>query len=158
EEFEERVTRAKRWLLSAKPFSMEERSMQLHALADAGASASARAPSVQALKSAQNQDGSWSQLPGIGPDVYATGQALYALHVSGDVPVKDPAYQKGVEWLLQNQLADGSWFAPSRAVPVQPHTFESFPHSWHQFISDAASCWATMAILFTLPDKATPKN
>ena len=153
EEFEERVTRAKRWLLSAKPFSMEERSMQLNALADAGASASERAPFVKALKSAQNQDGSWSQLPGIGPDAYATGQALYALHVSGDVPVKDPTYQKGVEWLLQNQLADGSWFAPSRAVPVQPHTFESFPNGWHQFISEAASSWATMALLFTLPDK-----
>jgi ankyrin repeat protein len=153
EEFEDRVSRAKRWLLSAKPFSMEERSMQLNALADAGASASERAPFVKALKSAQNEDGSWSQLPGIRPDAYATGQALYALHVSGDVPTKDSAYQKGIDWLLRNQLADGSWFAPSRAVPVQPHTFESFPNGWHQFISEAASSWATMALLFTLPDK-----
>jgi hypothetical protein len=153
EEFEERISRAKRWLLSAKPFSIEERSMQLNALADAGASVSERAPFVKALKSAQNQDGSWSQLPGIRSDAYATGQALYALYVSGDVPAKDPVYQKGVEWLLRNQLADGSWFAPSRAVPVQPHTFESFPNGWHQFISEAASSWATMALLFTLPDK-----
>ena len=38
EEFKERVDRAKRWLLSAKAFSTEERSMQLNALADAGAS------------------------------------------------------------------------------------------------------------------------
>jgi ankyrin repeat protein len=153
EEFEERIRRAKRWLLSAKPFSMEERSMQLIALADAGASASERGPFVKALKSAQNQGGSWSQLSGIRSDAYATGQALYALHVSGDVPIKDPAYQKGVEWLLRNQLADGSWFAPTRAVPIQPHTFESFPNGWHQFISEAASSWATMALLFTLPDK-----
>jgi ankyrin repeat protein len=153
EEFEERIGRAKRWLLSAKPFSIEERSMQLNALADAGASASERAQFVKALKSAQNQDGSWSQLPGIRSDAYATGEVLYALHVSGDVPVKDPVYEKGVEWLLRNQLADGSWFAPTRAVPVQPHTFESFPNGWHQFISEAASSWATMALLFTLPDK-----
>jgi ankyrin repeat protein len=153
EEFKERVARAKRWLLSAKAFSTEERSMQLNALADAGASRSERAPFVRALKAAQNQDGSWSQLPGVRPDAYATGEALYALHVSGSVPANDPVYQKGVQWLLRNQLADGSWFAPTRAVPVQPHTFESFPNGWHQFISDAASCWATMALLFTLPDK-----
>jgi len=153
EEFEERQTRAKRWLLAAKPYSNEERSMQLNALADAGASMPERASAVKALKSAQNPDGSWSQLPGIPPDAYATGQALYALHVSGDVPTKDPVYQKGVEWLLRNQLADGSWFVPSRAVPIQPHTFESFPNGWHQFISEAGSSWATMALLFTLPDK-----
>ncbi len=42
EEFKERVERAKRWLLSAKAFSTEERSMQINALADAGASASTR--------------------------------------------------------------------------------------------------------------------
>ena len=127
--------------------------MQLNALADADASASERAPFVKALKAVQNQDGSWSQLPGIPADAYATGQALYALHVSGDVSTDDPAYKKGVQWLLQNQLADGSWFAPTRAVPVQPHTFESFPNGWHQFISDSASSWATMALLYTLPDK-----
>jgi ankyrin repeat protein len=153
EEFEERVSRAKRWLVSARPFSLEERSMQLNGLADAGASASERAPFVKALKSAQNQDGSWSQLPGVPADAYATGEALYALHLSGNVATNDPTYQKGVQWLLRNQLADGTWFAPSRAVPVQPHTFESFPNGWHQFVSEAASCWATMALLFTLPDK-----
>src|SRR5213593_4274694 len=64
----------------------------------------------------------------------------------------------GVQWLLRNQLADGSWFAPARAVPVQPHTFESFPNGWHQFVSDAASCWATMALLFTMPDKPHSGN
>src|SRR5213594_1539973 len=155
EEFKERVERAKRWLLSTKAYSTEERSMQLNALADAGASVAERAPFVKSLKAAQNQDGSWSQLPGIPGEAYATGEALYALHVSGDVPTKDPIYQKGVRWLLRNQLADGSWFVPTVAVPVQPHTFESgFPHGWSQFASEAGSSWATMALLFTLPDKS----
>jgi hypothetical protein len=54
---------------------------------------------------------------------------------------------------LRNQLPDGSWFVPTRAVPVQPHTFESgFPHGWNQFVSDGASSWAAMALLFALPD------
>jgi ankyrin repeat protein len=153
EEFEQRVSRARQWLISAKAYSVEERAMQLNGLADSGASDSERAPFVEALKAAQNPDGSWSQLPGVRADAYATGEALYALHLSGKVATTDPTYRKGVEWLLRNQLEDGSWFVPSRAVPVQPHTFESFPHGWHQFISDAASCWATMALLFTLPDK-----
>jgi len=153
EEFEERLARARRWLLSATASSEEERSMQLNGLADAGATVSERAPFVKALKAAQNQDGSWSQLPGIPGEAYATGEALYALHVSGTVPTKDPVYRRGVQWLLRNQLTDGSWFVPTRAVPVQPHTFESgFPHGWNQFVSDGASSWAAMALLFTLPD------
>jgi hypothetical protein len=153
EEFETRVARAKRWLLSAAPYSTEERSMQLNGLADAGASATERAASVRALKATQNADGSWSQLPGMPAEAYATGEALYALHVSGDVPVNDSVYQRGIQWLLKNQLSDGTWFVPALAVPVQPHTFESFPHGWHQFASEAGSSWATLALLYTLPDK-----
>ena len=153
EEFRDRVAHAKRWLLGAKASSQEERSMQLNALADTGASASERAPFVRALKADQNTDGSWSLLPGIPGEAYSTGEALYALHVSGGVPTTDAVYRLGVQWLLRNQLADGSWFMPTRAVPVQPHTFESgFPHGWHQFASAGASSWATMALLFTLPD------
>ena len=109
---------------------------------------------MSALKAAQADDGSWSVLPGIPGEAYATGEALYALHVSGAVPTTDPVYQRGVRWLLRNQLPDGSWFMPARAVPVQPHTFESgFPHGWHQFASDGASSWATMALLYSLPDR-----
>ena len=153
-EFDERFARAKRWLLAAKAHSSEEHAMQLNGLADAGASPSERAPFVSALKAAQAEDGSWSVLPGIPGEAYATGEILYALHVSGNVPTTDPVYQKGIRWLLRNQLADGSWFMPARAVPVQPHTFESgFPHGWHQFASAGASSWATMALLFTLPDR-----
>jgi squalene cyclase len=153
EEFKVRFGSAKKWLLSTKAVSEEERSMQLLGLADAGATVSERALFVKALKSSQNADGSWSLLPGYPGEAYATGQALYALHIGGEVSTKDPAYEKGVEWLLRNQLSDGSWFMPTRAVPVQPHTFESgFPHGWHQFASDTASSWAAMALLFTLPD------
>src|ERR1700691_4784546 len=66
EEFQDRIARAKRWLHSAQASSQEERSMQLNALADAGASASERAPFVSALKAAQNKEGTGGGLPGIG--------------------------------------------------------------------------------------------
>jgi ankyrin repeat protein len=154
EEFEERFARARRWMLSARATSQEERAMQLNALADAGATASERAPFVKALKAQQHPDGSWNQLPGTPAEAYATGEALYALHVSGGVPTSDSVYQKGVRWLLRHQLDDGSWFVPTRAVPVQPHTFESgFPHGWHQFASAGGSSWAAMALLLTLRDR-----
>jgi ankyrin repeat protein len=158
DEFQERYERAKKWLLATKAVSEEERSMQLLGLADAGATSSERAPFVKALENSQNTDGSWSVLPGWPGEAYATGEALYALHMGGQLSATDPAYTKGVEWLLRNQLSDGSWFMPTRAVPVQPHTFESgFPHGWHQFASDSASCWASMALLFTLPDAPAAK-
>jgi len=159
EEFQERLARAKKWLLSARAVSEEERAMQLNGLADAGATAAERGRFVQSLKAAQNPDGSWSLLPGYPGEAYATGEALYALHVSGELSTKDAAYEKGVRWLLGNQLEDGSWFMPTRAVPVQPHTFESgFPHGWHQFASDGASSWATMALLFTIPDASESRR
>lgn len=157
-EFEERVSRARHWLLTNTAPSVEEQSMQLNALASAGASPSERAPFVKALKAAQNPDGSWSQLRGIPGDAYATGESLYALHVSGEIPIKDPLYQNGVQWLLRNQLADGSWFVPTRATPLQPHIETGFPHGPNQFISDAASSWASMALLFTLPDTPSAKT
>jgi ankyrin repeat protein len=159
EEFKERYGRAKQWLLAARAVSEEERSMQLLGLADAGATVSERAPFVKALAGSQNADGSWSLLPGYPGEAYATGQALYALQRGGELSTTDPIYAKGVDWLLRNQLSDGSWFMPTRAVPVQPHTFESgFPHGWHQFASDSASSWSAMALLLTLPDVPPAKQ
>ena len=153
-EFEQRVARAKRFLLGYNATSEEERAMLLNALAWAGASKAERAPAVGSLLAAQNSDGSWSQVPGIPGDAYATGESLCALHLSGGVAVNDPAYQKGIQWLLRNQFADGSWFVPARTAPIQPYFETGFPHGSHQFASDAGSSWASMALLMTLPDRA----
>lgn len=153
-EFTERVARAKKFLLSFQSTSAEERAMRLNGLAWAGATTAERAPAVKAIREAQNADGSWSQVPGIRGDAYATGQALYALHASGGVTTQDPTYQKGTQWLLKNQLADGSWFVPARTAPIQLYFETGFPHGPHQFASDAGSSWSAMALLFTLPDSS----
>jgi hypothetical protein len=154
-EFQERFNRAKEWLLSAKAWAGEEQSMQLVGLTAAGANGSERAPFVRALKAAQKEDGGWSQLPNLPSDAYATGQALYALHLAENLGMQDPVFESGINWLLRNQLSDGSWFAPARTVPIQPYFESGFPHGNNQWISDAASSWAVIALLSMLPD-ATP--
>jgi hypothetical protein len=79
-------------------------------------------------------------------DAYATGQVLAALHEAGVVTAKDRPYRRAVSYLLKTQLADGSWFVESRSLPVQPYFETEFPHGRSQFISCAATAWATLAL------------
>ena len=65
------------------------------------------------------------------------------------VAVDHPAYQRGVEFLLRTQLADGSWFVASRSFPIVEYSKSGFPHGRSQFISASATCWATMALILT---------
>jgi hypothetical protein len=65
----------------------------------------------------------------------------------------DPLYRRGVEFLMKTQLTDGSWFVPSRAIAIQPPLDAGFPHGKHQFISAAATNWATQALVLALPLK-----
>lgn len=94
----------------------------------------------------QRVDGGWSQLPDIESDAYATGQVLYALFTAGSISVTDPVYQKGVDYLLSTQAADGTWHVKSRAVWVQPYFESGFPYGRDQFISTAGTAWASMAL------------
>ena len=102
----------------------------------------------------QREDGGWAQLPTLASDAYATGLALYALHEGGKIGVDHPAYRRGVEFLLRTQFEDGSWYVASRCFPMVEYTKSGFPHGRSQFISAAATCWATMALTFTVPPAA----
>jgi hypothetical protein len=115
---------------------------------------------VSVLLRQQRQDGGWSQLPTLPSDAYATGQALYALHEAGATPVDGPAYRRGVEFLLRTQLSDGSWYVPTRCFPVLEFSNSGFPHGRSQFISAAATAWATMALILSvsLPEPARERN
>jgi hypothetical protein len=55
-------------------------------------------------------------------------------------------YQQGVRFLLKTQREDGSWYVRTRAIPLQPYFDSEFPHGRDQFISAAATNWATMAL------------
>jgi N-acyl-D-amino-acid deacylase len=102
---------------------------------------------IQKLLAAQHMDGGWSQLDALPTDAYATGQSLYALNQSGQLPVTAAGYQKGINFLLKTQEADGSWHVKTRSYPFVPYVNSGFPHEDDQFISAAGSNWATIALI-----------
>ena len=70
-----------------------------------------------------------------------------ALAQAGHLPPNAPEYQRGVRYLLETQLSDGSWLVRSRSYPVQPKYFDTgFPHGINQWISAAGTSWACMAL------------
>jgi ankyrin repeat protein len=146
-----RIDQARRWLQSAEPMDTSDRVFQLLGLGWAHAEPESVTKAVANLAAEQRGDGGWAQLPTLASDAYATGLALVALHEGGGVAVDHPAYQRGVEFLLRTQLADGSWFVASRSFPIVEYSRSGFPHGRSQFISAAATCWATMALTLTTP-------
>lgn len=150
---EQKVERAKQWLLGAKAKTAEERNMQLLGLAWAKLPAKELARFVKAVELSQQPDGGWSQLATLETDAYATGQALYALHTAG-MKTESPVYQRGITYLLRTQNADGSWLVRTRSNPVQVLKESGFPHGRNQWISAAGTSWAAMALSVASPAKS----
>ena len=71
----------------------------------------------------------------------------------GGLERQDPAFQKGIQYLQGQQQKDGSWRVKTRSKPIQTYFESGFPHGKSQFISIAASSWATMALLLSLEEK-----
>jgi hypothetical protein len=152
-EYKSRLERAATWLAAQAPVSTEDRVMQLLGLHWANADADAQPKRMQQLRKLQRRDGGWAQTPYLESDAYATGQVLYTLGQLG-VPVSDPALQRGATFLLRTQQKDGSWHVKSRAMKIQPYFDGSFPHEHEQWISQAATAWATMALTVSTRDEA----
>jgi hypothetical protein len=146
------LARALQWLESSAPADHEDRVFKLLGLVWAGGTTSARLEATRALLDTQGRDGGWAQAEYRTSDAYATGEALYALHVAGVVP-GSRAYRRGVRYLLRNQLDDGSWLVRSRSHATQSYFESGFPHGEDQFISAAATNWATQALLLSLPER-----
>jgi N-acyl-D-amino-acid deacylase len=89
-------------------------------------------------------------LPDLDGDAYATGTVLLALRGAG-VATTDPAFQKGVNYLVKTQKPDGSWLVETRSKPVQIFFDNGDPGGKSQFISFAATGWATLALLEQYP-------
>jgi len=145
-EYRKAVQLGARWLEAAQPKTTEDRVFLVLGLHWAGGSRQVLQRVAKELLSDQRADGGWAHLSTLSSDAYATGQALVALRESGVLNMNAPAYQRGVKFLTNSQLADGSWFVQTRTLPVQPYFDSDFPHGPNQFISTAATNWAVMAI------------
>jgi ankyrin repeat protein len=147
---------ARRWLRGNEPKTFGDQVQQLAGLGWAGESPWRLRGLAEAILAKQRPDGGWSQLAGIDPDAWATGEALVALHETGCLSTSDKAYKNGVKFLLNTQYEDGSWWVHSRTWPFQPHFDSGFPHGNDQWISAGGTAWATMALLLTVDPKGPP--
>jgi hypothetical protein len=167
------------WLRGTTPRETEDRVFRLWALKLAGAGPDELRAAASELLKAQRGDGGWSQLDGQGAakdmdkpggkrrgdekrtdgaervgldsDAYATGSVLMALHLAAGLRTDDPAYRRGLSYLLRSQRDDGSWLVKSRSKPFQPYFESGFPHGKDQFISAAATAWAVGALVLACP-------
>jgi hypothetical protein len=157
-ETEKAIACAATWLEASKPVTTQDRSFQIMGLAWASPKSPAIANATKALIAMQRADGGWSQLSTMGSDAYATGEALYALNLSGKPAVSDAAYAKGIKYLLKTQAPDGSWHVKSRSIWVQPYFESGFPYGHDQWISAAGTSWAAMALAVTAEPQRISKN
>ena len=154
-DYQKSIQLAAAWIAKANPISFEDRAWRVFALAWAGMKPES-GEAMRALAALQRPDGGWSDLPTINSNAYATGRALVALETAG-LPVTDPVYKRGVQYLLNTQAEDGSWHVRTRALGFQPYFDNGFPYGVDQFISSAGTGWAAMALTLALP-KAPAKT
>jgi N-acyl-D-amino-acid deacylase len=161
-QIDEAIKKARGWLLANKPTSTEDKVFHLRGLVDAAADPKDIAAARDGLLKDQLKDGSWAQLPEMRGDAYATATTLVALRYAG-LPPAHPGYRKGVAYLLDSQRSDGAWLVQTRTKPLQVYFDNGDVGGKSQFISFAATNWAVLALLETLPparaghERAHPK-
>ena len=145
---------AEKFLAQAKLRNQQDRLWRLWGLHRLGGDADAKATTLAAILKAQRPDGGWSQTDNDeSSDAYSTGQTLFMLCQTG-MAKEDPVAQRARDYLLKTQHADGSWLVESRVkFKAQPYFENGDPHGEHQFLSSAATCWATAALAQLLPLK-----
>jgi hypothetical protein len=156
EEFASSIERARRWLRTVNAHTTEEAAFQILGLHWAGEPPDMLVFRAQSLMRGQRKDGGWAQLPTLESDAYATGEALYALAQLAEGPVTDPAWRRGLRFLLERQEDDGTWRVARRAFPFQPTMNSGFPHNRDSWISAAATSWAVMALTQAAPVGPAP--
>jgi len=147
---------ARRWLLNTPPQSTEDATFRVLGLVWAGAPRGDIDAAAGDLRKLQRAGGGWAQLPAHAPDAYSTGEALYALHEAGTAAA-DARWQRGIAFLVSTQAVDGTWHVRTRMIsPAEvspPYFTTGFPYKKDEYLSYAASSWATLALLSALPAK-----
>ena len=113
---------------------------------DTDADASVLQEMLSTLRNQQREDGGWGQTEEMTSDAYATGLVLTAVLTVNPELFEQKWVTEGVQYLLKNQLKDGSWLVLTRSKPIQEYFESEFPHGEDQFISISASCWSVIAL------------
>lgn len=112
------VDRAVQWLAAAKPDQeLQSDALRLAVWQRLNRPASEIESLVSRIKQQQRPDGGFSQIPSMDSDAWATGQALYALGLTG-LTSNDPAIARAQSFLVKTQRDDGSW--PMTSRPTKP--------------------------------------
>jgi ankyrin repeat protein len=153
--FAKSIQLAATWIGEFRPRTNYDLAWRLRGLVWGGQSKEAILKARSDLLAVQHSDGGWSDLPSMESGAYTTGLAMIALQSSG-LPVSDPAYQRGVRYLLSTQGEDGSWHVRTRAAGFQPYFDNGFPHGVDQWISAASTSLATIALTLAAPPAGAP--
>ena len=144
-------TAAEAWLAQVPLKNQQDRLWRLWGLHHLGGPAEIRATTQSAIFTAQRGDGGWAETDDRQSDAYSTAQTLYMLCRTG-TPLTAPALLRARDYLLRTQLPDGSWLVEShQKFKAQPYFENGDPHGEHQFISTAATAWATAALMRFVP-------
>ncbi len=144
---------AERWLSQAPLRSQQDRLWRLWGWHRLGGDEALKQGMIDAILSEQRDDGGWAETKDRQSDAYSTGQTLFMLLKSG-VNADHPFVLSARDYLLKTQHADGSWLAESHVkFKVQPYFENGDPYGEHQFLSTAATAWATAGLAQLLPSK-----
>jgi ankyrin repeat protein len=151
--FAKSIQLAATWIGEFQPRTNYDFAWRLQGLVWGGKSKEAILKARKDLLAVQRADGGWGDLTSMESGAFTTGLAMIALQSSG-LAVNDAVYQRGVQYLLKTQLADGSWFVRTRAAGFQPYFDNGFPHGVDQWISAAGTSLATVALSLATPPPA----
>jgi len=144
---------ADQWLAQAPQRNQQDRLWRLWGLHYLDGEESLKQSTLAAIFSVQGDDGGWAETEDRQSDTYSTGQSLFMLLKTG-VAADHPAIIRARDYLLRTQHADGSWLAESHVTfKAQPYFENGDPYGDHQFLSTAATAWATAGLAQLLPSK-----
>jgi N-acyl-D-amino-acid deacylase len=144
---------AEKWLATAPMKEQQDRLWHLWGLHHLGGNDVMKMSTLAAIFAAQRVDGGWAEIDDGQSDTYSTGQTLFMLLKTGTA-ADHPSIPRARDYLLKSQYADGSWLATSHVkFKTQPYFENDDPHGVSQFLSTAATAWATAGLAQLLPAK-----
>ncbi len=146
-------TKAEQWLAKAPLRDQQDRLWRLWGLHHLGGDEAMIKSTLAAIFTAQHDDGGWAETKDRPSDTYSTGQTMFMLLKTGTA-ADHPAIIRARDYLLKTQHTDGSWLAESHVkFKAQPYFENGDPYGEHQFLSTAATAWATAGLAQLLPPK-----